>query len=87
MSRCWLWAAGLALVVPPALAAQTFSGRVLDDSNDLPVATALIRLLDPEGEERAITAADSAGRYRLAAPGVGVYRVVAERLGYEPSSR
>jgi len=57
---------------------------VLDEEGGTPVATALVRLVDEEGAERAITAADSAGRYLVSAGGPGVFRVVAERLGYVP---
>ena len=64
--------------------AQTMRGRVLDDENERPVPTALVRLVDADGEERGVTAADSSGGYRLVLPEPGVYRLVAERLGYEP---
>lgn len=63
--------------------AQTMRGRVLDDENERPVPTALVRLVDAAGEDRGVTAADSSGGYRLELPEPGVYRLVAERLGYE----
>lgn len=75
----------LATLVQPATA-QTIQGRVLDDRDDGPVATALVRLVDESGEERALTAADTAGAYRLDVPEPGVYRIVAERIGYDPFS-
>ncbi|NNL29408.1 MAG: carboxypeptidase regulatory-like domain-containing protein, partial [Gemmatimonadetes bacterium] len=65
-----------------ALLAQTVQGRVLDDEDDRPVGTAVVRLLDGDGEQRAIAAADSLGRYSLEVPEPGVYRLRAERLGY-----
>ena len=64
--------------------AQTVEGSVLDSDDDRPVATAVVRLLDPDGEQRAIAAADSLGRYALAVPEPGVYRLKAERIGYQP---
>lgn len=73
----------LAALASPG-AAQTMRGRVLDDQDDRPVATALVRLVDASGDERAITVADSSGAYRISAPEPGVYRLVAERLGYDP---
>ena len=65
-------------------AGQIIRGRVLDDGDDRPVATAMVRLVDEAGEPRAVTIADSVGRYSLTVPAVGVYRLEAERIGYEP---
>lgn len=73
-----LWA-GVACPV----AAQTFQGRVVDDRDEQPVPTALIRLLDENGDQRGLSIADSAGMYRLEAPGPGQYRIEAARLGFE----
>jgi len=77
-----------ALVAASALAtvplhAQTLQGRVVDDRDERPVPTALVRLVDEEGDQRAVSIADSAGFYRLDAPEPGVYRVEAARLGFE----
>lgn len=66
----------------PGLAAQTFQGRVLDQEDDAPVATALVRLLDPDGRDVAVALSDDGGRYRLEAPAPGTYRLQAERIGY-----
>lgn len=68
---------------PAPLVAQTFQGRVLEDGSNQPVATALVRLVDGEGTQHAVTIADSAGMYRVDAPGPGAYRLEAARLGYE----
>lgn len=68
---------------PLPVMAQTIQGRVLDEGSDEPVGTALVRLVDAGGEERALTAADGLGAYRLEAPGPGVYRIEAERIGYQ----
>jgi len=67
---------------PGTLRAQTFDGRVLDAQDDTPVGTALVRLVDDQRELRGVSVADSLGRYRIEAPGPGVYRLQAERLGY-----
>ena len=63
--------------------AQTLQGRVLDDSDETPVATALVRLVDEAGELSGVGAADSTGFFRIVAPAPGVYRLRAERIGYE----
>jgi hypothetical protein len=66
-----------------SVSAQALQGRVLDEQDDRAIATALVRLVDESGEQRAITAADSAGFYRIEVPEPGVYRLQAERLGYD----
>ncbi|GMV06161.1 MAG: hypothetical protein AMXMBFR53_24370 [Gemmatimonadota bacterium] len=76
-------ALALALAAPPAgVSGQAFHGRVLDAETDEGVSTALVRLLDGESRDVAVTLADSLGRYRLEAPGPGTYRLAAEGLGY-----
>jgi len=80
----FLGAAGLLLPLGASpLSGQTFQGRVLDESNNAPVVTALVRLIDTDGVQRAITAADSVGFFRVVAPEPGIYRLEAARLGYE----
>ena len=61
---------------------QEIRGRVLDERTDLPVATALVRLVDDAGTPRSITLADSDGVYRIRVPGPGVFHLEAERIGY-----
>jgi carboxypeptidase family protein len=72
------------LMTSGALAAQTIEGRVLDDRDDRPVATAFVRLVDEAGESSGVTIADSLGFYRIEAPTPGVYRLEAERIGFDP---
>ena len=74
----------LALSNPTGASGQVLQGRVVDDRDERPVATALVRLLDPSGRDQAVAVADAAGRYRLEVPGTGEYYVVAERIGYNP---
>lgn len=63
--------------------AQTVRGRVLDERDQRPVATALIRLVDESGEQLRVVIADSAGAFTVGAPGPGTYRLEAARLGFE----
>ena len=69
---------------PVAVAAQTIAGRVLEDGRDAPVASALVTLLDRDGERRAEAVSDSAGRFVLRPPDAGEYTIATTRLGYEP---
>lgn len=68
------------------LEAQVFRGSLLDVEDDAPVPAALVRLLDGEGRDVAFALTDTAGAYRLEAPGPGTYRLVTERLGYAGSA-
>lgn len=56
----------------------------MEDGGDRGVPRALVRLMDGEGGQVAITMTDDVGRYALEAPAPGEYRLVAEQLGYEP---
>ena len=78
-----LVALSLGAFVSPATA-QTFQGRVTGQAGEGPVATALVRLVDEAGDQLAISIADSAGLYRLEAPDPGVFRIEAERVGFQP---
>ena len=78
------WALCLFPLAPRSLEAQTFQGRVLEDAGEAPVATALVSLLDEEGDQVGVSIADSTGAYRVEAPAPGVYRLRAERIGYAP---
>jgi len=81
------WSLGVLAVVSISAGepghAQTINGRVLDDQNDRPVAAALVLLVDEDGDQRGVSVADSTGFYRIEAPEPGVYRLRAERLGYD----
>ncbi len=70
------------VALPGSVVAQTFEGRVLEQRGERPVSTALVRLLDDEGGEVALSIADSAGFYRVSAGAPGVYRLEAARLGF-----
>lgn len=74
-------AAALLLAVRPA-SAQTLVGRVLDDLTGTPVATARVLLVDSLATAVAWAESDGDGRVVLRAPGAGVFRIYADRLGY-----
>lgn len=65
-------------------AAQSVSGRVLDEARETPVAGAVVRLAEQDGDTRVEVVADSLGRFVLRPPEAGEYVVEAERIGYEP---
>lgn len=78
-----LMGAGVWTASTPVVAvAQTFQGRVLEDGSEAPVATALVTLLDADGEQVAVSIADEAGLYTLRAREAGIYRLRAERIGF-----
>ena len=81
-SEPWVGVAAWLLAVSPA-SGQEIRGRVLDERTEVPVATALVRLVDEDGTRRSVTLADTAGVYRIRVPGPGVFRLEAERIGYD----
>ena len=79
--------AGLTILLLGAsdLTAQAVQGRLLDVRSGEPVAGALIVMLDADGGEVATTVTSSRGTYLLRAPGAGIFRLRAERIGFENS--
>jgi len=73
------------LFATPDVCAQAVRGRLLDALMGEPVAGALIVLLDSSGAEIATTVTSSSGTYHVRAPGAGVFRLRAERIGFENS--
>jgi hypothetical protein len=73
-----------AWMAPTSLGAQLFEGRVVDEEDGRPIATALVRLLTPELEALALVVADELGYYRIQVPGPGRYHLAAERIGFDP---
>lgn len=73
-----------ALLLPVPATSQVFQGQVVEEGSDRGVPMALVRLMDAEGDQVAVTTTDDTGAYALEAPDPGEYRLVAERLGYEP---
>lgn len=79
----WVWL--LLLGLAPDAAGQAVRGRLLDASSAEPVAGALIVMLDAGGTEVASTVTSARGTYLVRAPGAGVFRLRAERIGFENS--
>jgi hypothetical protein len=75
----------LVLGTADLLSAQAVRGRLLDASSAEPVAGALIVLLDADGAEVTSTVTSARGTYHLRAPGAGVFRLRAERIGFQSS--
>lgn len=77
--------AGLALVTVLAARvtmAQTVHGVRIDSLTDLPVEGGFVVLLDDAGREVARALAGYQGRFAVAAPRAGTYRLRSERIGY-----
>jgi len=71
------------LLAAEHLDAQSVSGRILDATSGGVVAGALVILLDKEDREVATTVTTARGTYHVRAAGAGVYRLRAERIGFE----
>ena len=64
------------------LRAQEVRGRLVDSENAQPVGLAGVFLLDRDRAVVARAATDTAGFYRIRAPGAGEFIVYAQRIGY-----
>ncbi|MGH7637237.1 MAG: carboxypeptidase regulatory-like domain-containing protein [Gemmatimonadaceae bacterium] len=73
-----------AVVIAPALQAQSVRGRVVSVAGDAPVPGVVVSLLD--STDAAVTRAlsDASGRYELDAPRPGRYRIRTQRIGFRP---
>jgi hypothetical protein len=67
---------------PARVSGQVVMGQVIDSISGVPVGTGFVVLLDQNYHEVARTLSASGGRFRLQAPGSGVYRLRSERIGY-----
>ena len=76
-------AVSIALSVPAHLAGQAFQGSALDEMNNAPVATTLVRLISEDGNLRGSSIANASGFYSIDVPGPGIYRLEGQMLGYE----
>jgi hypothetical protein len=72
----------LALTAPGSWA-QRVTGELVVAETAAPVSGALVTLLDEGNQTRAGTLSDAEGRFVLAAPSPGRYRLKAERIGFE----
>jgi hypothetical protein len=74
----------LALAFSPDAVAQTVTGSVVERSTGAMIGGVVVLLVDANDNAVARTLSSESGRYRLAAPGAGTYRVRTLRLGYRP---
>lgn len=63
--------------------AQTLTGRVLEDGREVPIAGAVVALVDRDDRRWIEAVSDSLGRFVLVPPRAGEYVVEAVRIGYE----
>lgn len=79
-----LLALGVILVVagPRPLTAQAIVGQVIDHASGDPLDGVHVRLVDEDGREHASTYAADDGRFRIAAPRAGQWRIHAALVGY-----
>jgi hypothetical protein len=66
--------------------AQSVRGVLLDAVTTRPVAQARVSLLDSLGVDVASVVTDSSGRFLLASPEAGQYRMLIRRIGYQPAT-
>jgi hypothetical protein len=73
-----------ALAAPAGALAQQVLGRLVDWETSAPVLGATIQLIDVHAQRVAASATtDTAGRFNLRAPDVGIYHLKYVRFGYE----
>lgn len=75
-------AAAAASAAPHPLAAQVIAGVVIEHTTGDPMPDVTVQLLDVDARAVATTLSDQHGRFRLAAPRGGEWRITAEHLGY-----
>lgn len=82
--RAWIVAVLFAArgVCPAALEAQSIRGQVLEEGTGLPVAGAVVVVLDASGIVRGTTMTAPNGTY-ITFPPAGTYTMRVERIGYE----
>lgn len=69
------------------VAGQVVGGVVLEVGEDTGIGGALVELLNEAGESRATAASNlETGRFRIAAPAAGRYRVRISRIGFEAAA-
>ena len=73
----------LMLTATQALHAQQVHGRLREEGTGLPVAAALVILVDSADSARNHVFTDTAGLFSMPAPQPGTYRLAVERIGYK----
>jgi hypothetical protein len=71
---------------PRRAGGEAVRGTLVEDPDGRTIPGALVMLVDSAGTERAHALSDSAGGFRLGAPGPGRYTLRAERVGYAMTS-
>ena len=84
MSRLFVF---LLMMIAPAAAAQSLTGRVVDAVTQEPLPGANVAVLAPDGSVIAGTATGLDGRYEIEVVPAGTYHVRASFIGYEPRVR
>lgn len=69
------------LMLPSSARSQSVTGRITATENGQPLVGAFVRLFDDSGQQRSAILTDAMGRYHLAAPEPGLYRLRAEFIG------
>jgi hypothetical protein len=69
------------LLVPTGLSAQSITGRVIEESSNVPLSGSFVLLLDMRDNELSRVMTDGLGRFTLRVPRDGVYRVRAMAVG------
>lgn len=77
-----LMASAAGLAVPRASSAQVVEGIVFEPSALRPISGVELQLLGPDDRRVASEVSDAYGRFRLAAPAAGSWRVAAALIGY-----
>ncbi len=72
----------LGLLFSHVAAAQTVRGELVEQVSGRPIGGALVVLLDGESRQVAGSLTDARGRFTIAAPAPGEYRLRAERIGH-----
>ena len=72
----------LCAVLSSGVGAQTVVGRVIADTDGTPLRSVTVSLLLESNEPVGRTLTDDEGRFVLLAPSPGIYRVVADHIGY-----
>ena len=73
----------LPILAPSAMQAQVVVGRVVDDLTAAPLPATNVMFIDSMNTVLASVVSDATGRFVVLAPSPGVFRVYADRLGYE----
>lgn len=74
-----------AVLCPLDLGAQSIDGVLLERVTDRPIGTALVTLLTADGDSVMSVLTDQEGRFRVASPTAGEFRLAATSIGYTPT--